>query len=90
MSMAIPMPARVQPRSANRPATGAIKAPAAPARAKKAMPRWVRPKMGLARSRGTPVQNRLKAANKAAWQVARRRSSGLLMKRVQRERSRAR
>ena len=90
ISMLIAIAGRVQPRSAKRPATGAMTAPAAPASAKKAMPRWVRPKAGPARSKGTPVQNRLKAPNKAAWQTARRRSRGLLAKSTQRECSKPR
>ena len=35
---------RVRPRSASRPASGAARVPPAPARANRAIPRWVRPK----------------------------------------------
>src|SRR3546814_1093670 len=61
--IARPVVKRPQPRSAQRPAIGAATAPAAPASANSAMPRWVRPKSGPASSSGTEVQNRLKAQN---------------------------
>jgi hypothetical protein len=65
-AMATPVAGRVRPRSASRPATGASKAPAAPASANSAMPRWPMPNSCTSAS-GTAVQKAWKAENIIPW-----------------------
>jgi hypothetical protein len=65
-AMAQPVAGRVSPRSASRPDKGASKAPAAPASANSAMPRWPMANSCTSAS-GMAVQNTWKAENIIPW-----------------------